>query len=1066
MKTSFEPRRCSYLPLLLSCLVFLFSTLLPVWAQNPLRGKVTDPSGAPLSGVTVLVKGTTNGTLTGPDGTYSLRAPAGSTIEFSCLGLTTREREFDGHTAINVILEEDTLFLEDVVVVGYGTARKETLTAAVSAIKGDELLKAPATNVSQVLAGKLSGVSSVQESGEPGLDQASLRIRGSVYGVSYVVDGFPVDNINDIDPADIESVSVLKDGASAAVYGLKAAGGVIIITTKKGNRGDVHITYNASVGASMNANFPQFMDGPQFAYYYNTAQMMDQMANGAIASASEYVPYFSKENVAAMTNGDPSDGWDNVNYIQKIFGTGITQKHNVTVQGGNEKVRYFVGAGYMDQSGNIEGYDYTRYNLRANIESKIGKHLTFMAGLSGVVGKRTTPRFASGGSDSVNNGETSFFSIAHQAIGMAPYLPEKMGDYYTGVMLTNRYYPYSPLAALYESGSKNTKSLSTQANVSLAWDIPWIKGLQLKAGGSYDNSNSYSKNLDTPYYTVVPIRSADGNWTWSGPQVDVNGQADGIKLGEGTVYSESLTGQVSLSYANSFGKHNVEGLILAELRDYETNNLSAYVKNLPFALLPELNNGTPTSSPVAGSSNASRSAGYVGRIRYNYAERYLAEFTGRVDGSYKFAGMTKTRWGFFPSASLGWRISEEDFLKGSSVLDDLKLRASVGLLGSDNVSAFMFLSQYAEGGKVVYNGTGAVPSYYTNGIPNRDLTWEKTLSYNVGTDFTLWGGLLGGEIDLFYNYTYDILTGNSGGKPSSMGGYYPSYVNKNAIDAKGIDILITHKNRFDLGGKPFFYEMGATLTYSKTRWLVYQDQPNIPEWQKVTGTTYGAHWGWLAEGLYRSEDEIDKSAWYGTRPNVGDIKYTDLNGDGKIDWNDRGIFGKSNRPELTFGLNVNMGWNGFDMNLQFTGGALFHVSMTGTYGNGYDDNTIWTQTFKEGANSPLFLVEGAYSIYNPEGIWPRLTLATTGHGGDNGLASSFWWKDGKYVRLKTAQLGYTLPKNITHRFGVEGLRFFVEGNNLFTIDGLPEGVDPESPGVNNGYYPQQRNLMGGITLTF
>ena len=379
MKTSFEPRRCSYLPLLFSCLAFLFSTLLPVWAQNPLRGKVTDPSGAPLSGVTVLVKGTTNGTLTGPDGTYSLRAPAGSTIEFSCLGLTTREREFDGHSAINVILEEDTLFLEDVVVVGYGTARKETLTAAVSAIKGDELLKAPATNVSQVLAGKLSGVSSVQESGEPGLDQASLRIRGSVYGVSYVVDGFPVDNINDIDPADIESVSVLKDGASAAVYGLKAAGGVIIITTKKGNRGDVHITYNASVGASMNANFPQFMDGPQFAYYYNTAQMMDQMANGAIASASEYVPYFSKENVAAMTNGDPSDGWDNVNYIQKIFGTGITQKHNVTVQGGNEKVRYFVGAGYMDQSGNIEGYDYTRYNLRANIESKIGKHLTFMA---------------------------------------------------------------------------------------------------------------------------------------------------------------------------------------------------------------------------------------------------------------------------------------------------------------------------------------------------------------------------------------------------------------------------------------------------------------------------------------------------------------------------------------------------------------------------------------------------------------------------------------------------------------------------------------------------------------
>ena len=1051
-----------FLTLLLACGMLAQGT---AFAQTNVQGRVTDSEGHALAGVTVMIQGTSTGTITAPDGSWTLRVPQGAVLEFASLGMTTVFHPWKGESRVNVTMNEDTLYLEDVVVVGYGTAKKETLTAAVSAIKGEELLKSPSTNVSQVLAGKLPGISSVQESGEPGLDQASLRIRGSVYGVSYVVDGFPVENINDIDSADIESVSVLKDGASAAVYGLKAAGGVIIITTKKGNRGDVHISYNGSVGASMNANFPEFMDGPQFAYYYNTAQMMDQLANGAIASAAEYVPYFSKENVAAMTNGDPTDGWDNVDYIKKVFGTGITHKHNVTVQGGNEKARYFVGAGYMGQNGNIKGYDYKRYNLRANIESKIGQYLTFTAGLSGVVGLRNTPRFASGGSDG-GSYEVGYFSVAHQTIGMLPFLPEKMGEYYTGTYANNQGYPYSPLAALYQSGSKNTKSFSAQANASLAWDIPWVKGLQLKVSGAYDNSNSYNKNLDTPYYVVVPSRSADGSWNWSGPLVDVNGAADGVKLGEGSWYSESLTGQASISYNGTFGKHNVEGLLLTELRDYKTNNLSAYVKNLPFALLPELNNGTPTASPVIGSSNASRSAGYVGRVRYNYDEKYLAEFTGRVDGSYKFAGMTKTRWGFFPSASLGWRISQEDFMKGFSALEDLKLRASVGLLGSDNVSAFMFLSQYAEGGKVVYNGTGATPSYYTVGIPNRDLTWEKTLSYNIGADFSLWNGLLGGEMDIFYNYTYDILTGNSGGKPSSMGGYYPTYVNKNAIDARGIDILLTHKNRFNLGGKPFYYELGATLTWSKTRWLVYQDQPNVPEWQKRTGTTYGAHWGWLAEGLYRSEDEIDNSAWYGTRPNVGDIRYKDLNGDGKINWDDRGIFGKSNRPELTYGLNVNMGWNGFDMNLQFTGGALFQVSMTGTYYNGYDDNTIWTQTFKEGGNSPLFLVEGAYSINNPDGEWPRLTLATTGHGGDNGLASSFWWKDGKYIRLKTAQLGYTLPKTFTRRFGVEALRLFVEGNNLFTIDGLPKGIDPESPGVNNGYYPQQRYLMGGVTITF
>ena len=1036
------------------------------YAQGLLEGRVTDQAGAPLGGVTVLVKGSSNGTMTGVDGTYSLRAKASDLIEFSCLGLATEERTWDGRSRLDITMQEDALFLDDVVVVGYGTAKKETLTAAVSAIKGDELQKAPSTNVSQVLAGKLPGISSVQESGEPGLDQASLRIRGSVYGVAYVVDGFPVDNINDIDPADIESVSVLKDGASAAVYGLQAAGGVIIITTRKGDKGDARITYNGSVGASMNANFPRFMNGPQFAYYYNLAQMMDQLASGAIASEEEYEPYFKEDDVKAMLNGDPSDGWDNVDYIKKVFGTGITQKHNVTVQGGNENNRYFVSGGYLGQKGNIDGYNYRRYNVRANIESRIAKHLVFNAGLSGVVGRRETPRFLSGGSDGDGTYEVGWFSVAHQVIGMYPFLPEKWGDYYTGAIANNQAFANSPLAALYLSGNKKTNSFEGILNGSLTWEIPWVKGLEAKVSGSYDYLSSYNKNLDTSYYVVVRTRDAEGNWTWTNPMVDVNGASDGNKVGEGSWYQQTMTAQASLSYANSFGLHNIEALALAEIRDFQSNSLSAYVKNVPFALLPELSNGTPTASPVIGYSNASRSAGYVGRLRYNYDEKYLAEFTGRYDGSYKFAGMTSTRWGFFPSASVGWIISQEPFMQGVSGLDNLKLRASVGLLGNDGVSPYMFLSKYALGTKVVYGGGSAVPSYYTSGIPNKDLTWEKTLSWNVGYDLSLWNGLLGMEVDGFYNSTYDILSWNGGGHPDSMGGYYPTYVNGNSIDSKGIDVLVSHRNSFSIGGKPFFYELAATLTYSKTRWLKYNDEPNVPEWQKVTGTTYGQHWGWIAEGLYKTEEEIDNSAWYGTRPCIGDIKYKDLNGDGKIDWQDRGIFGKSNRPELTYGLNINLGWNGFDANLQFTGGALFQVSMTGTYFNENDDNTIWTQTFKEGGNSPLFLVENAYSLDNPDGTFPRLTLSATGHGGDNGLSSSFWWRDGTYVRLKTAQLGYTLPAGFTRRFGVEALRFFVEGNNLFTIDGLPEGIDPESPGVNNGYYPQQRNLMGGVTITF
>ena len=917
-----------------------------------------------------------------------------------------------------------------------------------------------------MLAGRLPGISSVQESGEPGLDQANLKIRGSVYNVSYIVDGFPVDNINDIDPSDIESVSVLKDGASAAVYGFSAAGGVIIITTKKGEKGDAKITYNASVGASMNANFPQFMNGEEFARYYNVADMMDKLANGEISSPDEYTPYFSKEVIDMITGVKPSKEWDNVDYVNLVFGTGFNQKHNVTVQGGTDKHRYFASFGLMDQQGNIDNFWYKRYNIRANLESEIAKNLDFKLGLSGVMSNRHSPAFLSGGSDVDSGYEVGWFSIGRQTIQMHPYLPVKYEGYYTGAKQNNQAMLVSPLAAIYESGYKETRSAGMSANASLNYRVPFIKGLSFKASGSFDYSLSYNKNLSKPYTMMWhSLNEATGKWEWSKRTDNPHIKDNVNNLGEAVTFSQQAVGQVSASFVRSFGKHNIDALLLAEARQYKGNSLSAYVQSLPFTELPELSNGIPTNSPVAGWSSASRSAGYVGRLRYDWDERYLAEFTGRYDGSYKFAGMTKNRWGFFPSASLGWRISKEPFMQNQDVVDDLKLRASVGLLGNDSVSEYMFLSSYGKSVNVVYPN-GMFPSYTTTGVANTDLTWEKTLSYNVGFDLTMWDGLLGAEIDGFYNYTYDMLTYQSSGYPPSMGGYYSTWANYNAIDSKGVDILLTHRNHFDLLGKPFWYDVAASLTYSDTRWIKYKDSPNIADYKRVVGSQYGSNLCWKADGLFRSEEEIDNSAWYGTRPNVGDIKYVDINGDGIINDDDRGYFGLSNRPRLTFGLNLNFTWNGFDFNAQFTGGALFNVSLTNTYYNGNDDNTIWTQTFKEGANSPLYLVQGAYSEYNKEGTYPRLTLSTTNHGGDNGVGSTFWIRDGKYIRLKTAQFGYTIPKKITNFVGISSLRLFVEGQNLFTIDGLPEGIDPESPGVNNGYYPQQRLVMGGITLTF
>ena len=1049
---------------LLVSLALLMIGAASAYAQPTLKGKVTDASGQPLPGVAVMVSGTSNGTMTDENGNYVLSGlKTGDVVLFTSLGMGDQTFTCDGKlTNLNVTLTEDSTFLEETIVVGYGTQKKSSMTSAVSAMKGDELLKAPSTNVSQLLAGRLTGVSSVQESGEPGLDQASIRIRGSQGAVKYVVDGFPVDNINDIDPFDIESISVLKDGASAAVYGLQASNGIIIVTTKRGNTGKPNITYNATFGASMNANCPEFMDGPQFAYYYNVAQMMDQLSSGAIASDAAYVPYFTKDQVEMMLNGDPTDGWDNVNYIDKVFGTGFTQKHNITVQGGTETSKYFASFGYLGQKGNIDNYNYDRYNVRANIESQLAKNFKFNMGLSGVFSNRHTPGFGTGGSDM--GSETGWLSIANQTIQMHPYLPEKYNGYWTASQKKNTGLPQSPLAAIYESGYKKTRSMDISANVSLSYDVPWLKGLQLKASGSFDYGASMNKNLNTPFDLMM---YSSGKWA---EVADPRGKGDGVSLGEGSTYYQYLTGQASVSYVNTFGKNFVEALALAEISDRKSNAHSAYAKLIPFDALPELGYGQPANSPIGGWSGASRSAGYVFRVRYNWDERYLAEVTGRYDGSYKFAGMRTTRWGFFPSASVAWNLAKEPWMQNAANIDDFKIRGSVALLGNDNIGAYMFLNTYSKYYQQIIYGdkTGNIvkPGYADSSLANPELTWEKSLSYNVGVDYKMWGGKLAVEADAFYRYNFDLLTYMGSDYPPSMGGYYMGATNHNAYDTKGVDVMISHRSHFMAGGKPFQYGVSGTVTYARSRWIIYGDQPNIPENQKVVGKPLGAVMAWTADGLYRSEEEIDNSAWYGTRPNLGDIKYVDLNGDGKIDGDDKGFIGRTNRPELTFGLNIDFAWNGLDFNAQFTGGALFDVSLTGTYYNGYDDNTIWTQTFKENANSPLFLVENAYSVYNPEGTFPRLTLGPPGHGGDNGLASTFWLRDGTYLRLKSAQLGYTIPSKLTNKINIEALRFFVEGQYIFTIDALREGIDPESPGVNNGYYPQQRLLMGGVTITF
>ncbi len=1033
-------------------LSLMLLTTTSLMSQTRVRGTVKDEAGEPVIGATVVVDGTIVGNSTDYMGVYTLTIPAdvkNPKLVFQYLGMKEHTEVVAGRMIIDVVMKTEADVLEDVVVVGYGVQRKESLTASISSIDGDELQKAPTTNVSSMLGGRIAGIASVQESGEPGMDGASLTVRGSYYGVTYIVDGVPR-KLDDINPADVASISVLKDAAAASVYGLNSAGGVIIVTTKSGKEGKTELNYTGSVGVSVNANYPDFLNAEQFAWYYNKAREMDGLT-----------PIFTAEQVALMTNGDDSDGWGNTNWVDEVFGVGVNTKHNLSTSGGNDKLRYFASVGYLNQHGNISSYTYEKYNLRANINSQVSDNLTLKLTIAGGTDKKSNPGFSSGGTDS----DGTWMNVALQTVAMHPYLPKTYQGLPTAVTYNVNY--VSPIAAVEQSGYNRNDGYNVQTNIELEYKSPVLKGLTARVAGSYDHGYSISKILATPFYVMHASLPTDGstqmNYT---KRVDVRGNTYNT-LAEGIYSGTSLLGNAQLQYVTKIGEdHDLDVMVVGEMRQYRGRQLAAYGKDLPFIELPELGQATPSDSPISGYSELTRQMGFVGRLRYAYADKYMLEASARYDGSYKFAGnVDGKRWGLFPAVSLGWRVSEEEFMMGTDEwLSNLKFRLSAGEVGVDNVSPYGFLNQYGQG-TPVYLGGNRYNTLAVTSIANLNLTWARTRSFNVGMDFSLWAGLLGMELDLFYTHTYDMLTYMGGAYPPSMGGYYPVYENFGEQDSRGLEAVITHTNKIGEGKNALHYNVALNLTYAYSRWIKYTDKADIPDYQCYAGQELGAMLGWVADGLYQSEEDIDNSPWpFGQRPRVGDIKYVDLSGNGEVGYEDKAFTGRSNRPKITAGLNLSMSWRNFDFSTLITGAAMFDISLTGTYYNGNDDNTIFTETFKEGGNTPVYLAENAWRPDNPNGTYPRLTVDAPTN--NNGLASTFWFRDGKYLRVKSMQLGYTFSKRACERLGLSNVRVYVEGANLFTLSGLPEGIDPESPGVNNGYYPQQKTFMGGVSVTF
>ena len=589
--------------------------------------------------------------------------------------------------------------------------------------------------------------------------------------------------------------------------------------------------------------------------------------------------------------------------------------------------------------------------------------------------------------------------------------------------------------------------------------------------GAYDKRFQFAKSLAIPFETMLASLPSTSTETITYTKfIDNSGNTS---LTESAFHSTNVVTQTSLNYDRIFGKHTISAIGLAETRNSFDNTLGGTGYGLDFIELDEWSQitnqtgaGQEKHPSISGSSKQSRVIGFVGRLNYEYDNKYLAEITYRRDGSYLFSGMTGSRWVDLPAVSLGWRMDQEEWFETDWV-DNLKLRGGVGKSATSAVSAYQYLDLMSIGTNSVVLGGGSQSMVYASTLGNPNLGWAKAISYNAGIDFNAWNGLLGVELDFFYKYEYDLLASVGGSYPPSMGGYFFSMENKNKIDYRGFDFTLSHNNSIS----DFQYGIKLLGSYTKRRWLYFAgDSENTPDYRKLTGKEVGSQLGFIAEGLFQSQEEIDNSPTIAGSPVLpGYIKYKDRNGDGKISYaQDMGYVGKSAYPKFQSSLNLTAGWKGFDLDILFQGGLGRTVALTGVYtapgSEGIMDNTAFTRMFYHGGNTPVFVPENSWTPENTNAEFPRLSLVTVST--NNAYSSTNWYRSGDYLRLKTFQIGYTVPQRLMKSIGFSGLRVYGEGSNIFTFSELTKyNIDPEQPGVNNGYYPQQRTFTLGLNLT-
>ncbi|MGQ8335802.1 SusC/RagA family TonB-linked outer membrane protein [Sunxiuqinia sp. A32] len=990
--------------------------------QTSITGKVSDSSGSPLPGVTVVIKSTTHGTITGVDGNYSIAdVPADATLVFSFVGLRTQEISVGGKTLIDVVLVEDAIGIEEVVAIGYGTIKKVNLTGAVESVNSEEINWKPVGQTSMALQGVAPGVTITQNSGQPGADGGTIRIRGigtlGTAGQSplVLIDGIE-GKINNVDPNDIEDISILKDASSAAIYGSRAANGVIIITTKRGESKKITVSYNGYVGWQNPTNLPELVSGLDHMLLLNEANTnMGQ------------TPTFQESYIEEYRQNAPSDLYPDTDWQDlTLTNDGMMQNHSVELSGGSDLIKFRGSVVHLKQNGLIPNTGYNRNSLRLNTDLQALKNLNFKFDI------RISDELKYEPSGGIN-------TIFQYMNGRIPRNQEGLlsdGKYGQGWLGIN------PISYANSSGKNNNQMYTTTINLQGEWQP--ISGMDINFMYApefyYGNLKEFTNTIDTYY--------GNGDLAYTAPNMS--------SLLQRSTRTKTDNIRALLNYEKNLSHHNLKFLAGFEQIEYIYESFQGRREDFQLEEYQLLSLGSEINQKAEGSSHEYSLRSYFGRLNYNFDGKYLFEANLRYDGSSRFASGNK--YGWFPSFSAGWRISEESFLKADDSIDNLKLRISWGELGNQNIGEYPFSSSVDLTQGYILNNA-AVPGAALTALGNTDISWETTEMLNVGVDFSFLTKFVV-TADYYIKNTNDILLRLP--IPATVGLTAP-YQNAGKVRNTGWDVSLTHFNTIN----DFKYKVQLSLSDVKNEIIDLKDTgPYISSGSiRKEGAPIDAFYGYQTEGLFQTSQEVVEHAkQFGGIVAPGDIKYVDqltldTDGDGIPDQGDGIITADGDRvilgssiPRYTYSLNLGASYRRFDFNVFFQGVGKAEGLR---YGNG-----VWS--FNTGSTIYKWQAENRWTPENTNATYPRLTFNYP----NNEQVSDYWIFNAAYVRMKNIQFGYTIPPKMLNNVFIDNFRIYFSGQNLLTIDNFLRGFDVESPNGSSWFYPIVKTFTFGINAKF